>query len=323
MRRVSEPGSGRLRVGVVGCGRIVRAVHLPALRRVADVVALADPDSEALAAAASGGERLSAEVGELLAAGDVDAVVVASPSGHHAADALAVLEAGCRLYLEKPLAVTVHEGRAVVAADPAGAATIGFNRRRHPVVLVALDALESGRLGSVVAAETRFCESRQPPRAMPAWKHQRAQGGGVLLDLAIHHVDLLRHMLADEVAHVAATVHSLEVEQDDAEVRLRFAGGVEAVVTASYHGVRADTLLLHCERGTLVLDRHAGTVRMNGRTVRDRRLLPLALRRLLRSEVDPSYAAALRAFVAGEPGPSLVDGLRALEAVTAAEAAAA
>ena len=51
---------------------------------------------------------------------------------------------------------------------------------------------------------------------MPEWKRERASGGGVLLDLASHHVDLLRFLLADEVAEVGATVRSFETEQDDA-----------------------------------------------------------------------------------------------------------
>ena len=315
--------TARPRIGVSGCGRIARAVHLPILRRVADVVALADPDPAALAGAATGREQLHVDVDQLIAAGGLDAVVVASPSGRHAEDALAVLSAGLKLYLEKPLAATVEEGRAVVAADPAGAATIGFNRRRHPVVLVAVDLLRRGGLGPVVGAQTRFCEPRLPAGPMPDWKRERSRGGGVLLDLATHHVDLLRFLLADEVADVGGTVRSLETEQDDAELRLRFPGGAQAIVAASYHGVRADTLVLRCEQGSLALDRYAGTVRVDGRPVRDRRLVPLALRRVLRSEADPSYAAALRAFIAGELGPSLEDGLRALEIVTTAEEGAA
>ncbi len=309
----------RVRVGVVGCGRLAQTIHLPALRRIADVVALADPDPAALAAASGGTELLYACARELVAGNGVDAVVVASPSGQHAADALVVLEAGRRLYLEKPMCATLEDAHAIVAADPHRLTTVGFNRRRHPVVRVAADLLGRAGLGRVLEAETSFCESRLSPRAMPAWKRSRAQGGGVVLDLATHHVDLLRHLLSDEVVEVEGVCRSLDAEHDDADLRLRFTGGAEAVVVASYHRPRADTVVLRCERGSLVLDRLSGTVRMNGRLVRDRRLLPQLLRRIVRSEVDPSYGAALRAFVGGEPGPTVVDGLRVMEVVARAE----
>jgi predicted dehydrogenase len=303
-------------------------------------VAAADPD----AAARDRARRLTGvsvhdRAEALLARDDVDAVVVCAPTPLHADLAVAACEAGKHLYLEKPIATDLEDARRVLqAAESTGVkAVMGFNRRRHPAFERARELVLEGRLGRVLAVHAAFCE-RSPPDDLPPWKRDRSTGGGVLLDLASHHVDLARWILDDEVDAVQARIESAASDQDSAWVRLSMRRGTEVQGFFSFRGGLADSLELIGERGTLRVDRHGlglllRTPRRFGYGVRHERTAPhrdeLASR-LLRvpgTAGDPSYRRSLAAFVrmlgGGPHGlASLGDGLRSLEVVLAAESSA-
>lgn len=319
-----------VRVGVIGCGSIARAVHLPILRRTAGVVlaAVADPDRTALVAAgrAAPGAAFCGDAAELLARADLDAVVVTAPSGLHAELALAVADSGRHLYLEKPLATKRSDGEAVVeAVRKAGiVAAIGFNRRFHPAIQRARSIVSAGGIGPVAHVRTTFTEAgEQPP-----WKLVRADGGGALLDLASHHVDLVRFLLGAEVDELSATVTSTRSEHDGAILQLGLRGGTVAEIEVGFRAPQVDALELTGSLGSIRVDRHSGRVtKRPGRLAPSGALALLRLRLLVRPESDPSYALALRAFVARVRGedvdlPTLEDGLASLAVVLAAEAGA-
>ncbi|MCP9484296.1 MAG: Gfo/Idh/MocA family oxidoreductase [Gaiellaceae bacterium MAG52_C11] len=320
-----------LRVGVIGCGSIARAVHLPVLRRIPGVVlaAVADIDPAALEAVrrTAPSAALCRDAAGLLARADLDAVVVTAPSGLHAELALAVAGAGRHLYLEKPLATTHSDGEAVVAAAAKAGivAAIGFNRRFHPAIRRARSVVRAGGIGRVGHVSATFTDGGE----LPAWKLARADGGGALLDLASHHVDLVRFLLDAEIEAVEATMTSTRSEHDGAIMQLRLTDGAEAELQVGFRAPQVDVLELTGSRGAVRIDRHTGRV-----TRRPQRLAPtgalalLRLRLLVRPDSDPSYALALRAFVARVRGddvelPTLEDGLASLLVVLAAEEAAA
>jgi myo-inositol 2-dehydrogenase/D-chiro-inositol 1-dehydrogenase len=329
-------------VGLLGCGAVVYYCHLPALRRIrgVSVVAAADPDGAARTRVSRGAALPMYEhAADLLARDDIDAVIIAVPTHLHAEVAIAAAAAGKHFYLEKPIATDAEGARRVAdAAARAGVvAAIGFNRRMHPVYEQARLLLRRGRLGRVRAVQSVFCEV--PSRdGLPAWKRSRATGGGVLLDLASHHVDLLRWMLDDEPAEVSATLASELTEHDSARVQLATRGGVDVQCFFSFRAGLADHLEFLCERGTLRVDRHraALTVRVRRRFLYGVRRAWLApgtgvvrswLQRLSHPLEEPSYHRALKAFVrqvptgAAAPAP-LADGVRSLEVVLAAEESA-
>ena len=331
-----------MRIGLLGCGTIAYWSHLPALRRMrgATLVAAADPDAGARERAG----RLArvpvcARADELLGRADVDAVVICAPTRLHAELAVACAEAGKHFYLEKPIATTAEDARRVLeAAAQAGViGAVGFNRRHHPLHQQARALLRAGRIGRVVAVQTAFCEPT-PPAVMPAWKRHRSTGGGVLLDLGSHHIDLLRWFLDDEIATVSARIRSDLSEQDTARLELATRRGVEAQSLFSFRTGLADFLEFFGERGTLRVDRHASRLTLRvprrlGYGVRRAWLAPDAaelgwrLARWTRPSVDPSYRRSLQAFVdhlrarAAAPA-SLEDGVRSLEVVLGAEATA-
>jgi predicted dehydrogenase len=319
-----------VRIGLLGCGAIACEHHLPALRRTAGavVVGLADPDPAARqrAAGLASGAELHAEAGELLGRADVDAVVVAAPTRLHAGLAAAAARAGKHVYVEKPLATSEDEGRRVLeeVARSGVTATVGFNRRRHPVYERARRLLEAGRIGQVRFVQTAFCEPVELER-LPEWKRSRATGGGVLLDLASHHFDLVRWFLQAELEVVHARTWSGRSEQDEATTLLATSMGAEVQSLFSFRAAHADFIELFGELGRLRVDRHRGAL-----VVHRRRRRGYGIRRewspagVLGVRGDPSYGRALAAFVQRVAGaevelPTLEDGLRSLQAVLAAE----
>jgi predicted dehydrogenase len=331
------------RIGVVGCGTIAYWTHLRVLARLRDttLVAAADPDPTARERARGVcSAELHDDAAALLARDDLDALVLCPPSGALATAALAACRRGLPFYVEKPLAVSADEARAVLAAAAAAgvAATVGYNRRHHPVHRRARALLAAGRIGRVRTVLSAFCE---PVAAdtLPEWKRRRASGGGALLDLGAHHVDLVRWMLGDEIVSVAARIESEASDHDSAWLDLRTAGGVEVRSAFSFRAGPADWISFLGERGTLHVDRFRCTLELRcarrfGYGTRRVHLLPRPanagwrLRRVARPSHEPSYARALAAFVAevrdGVPrGARLADGARALAVVLAAEQAAA
>lgn len=302
-----------LGVGIVGCGEIARAVHVPLLLRTpgATLVAVADPSVTARAACArlAPGVDVHEDAASLITSDRVGAVVVCAPSALHGSLALDVLDAGKHLYLEKPLAIDRAGAERVTAAAGRSSVVsmIGFNRRFHPAFLRLRDSLRAGGVGQVREVRTRFCEP--VTGSLPDWKRRRETGGGALLDLASHHVDLVRFVAGEEVELESASIRSIASEDDEAELVLRLASGARAVIEVSFHGPRVDVVEARCGGRTLRADRHAG------------------IRPWLRPGWDPSYRTSLRAFVDRVNGsavsfPTLDDGLRSLEVVLAAEAVA-
>ena len=242
---------------------------------------------------------------------DVDAVVVALPNHLHAAAGLAALAHGKHLYLEKPLATSLDEGKALIAAAQAArvVAMIGFNYRFNENIAEGRRELDSGRLGALVAIRTVFTTAT---RDLPEWKRSRETGGGVLLDLASHHVDLVRFLFRQEVSEVFAHSTSVAGEGDTATLELRLASGLPVQILVSLAAPEEDRIEIRGSDGQLTIERH--------------RRRHLSDRVLARSR-ERSFEAALAQFVAAARAgqtvePNLHDGLRSLEVVLAAEESA-
>jgi predicted dehydrogenase len=327
-----------LRIALAGCGGIARQYHLRALRRMASarMVAVADPDPAArdLAASATGAEPFADPLAAIEQPG-VDAVVVCAPNAHHADLALAALGAGRHLYLEKPLATDVADGRRVVdAAERAGTvATVGFALRFDPLYARVRAAL--GQIGPLSEVSTTWFEPLAPGGGL-AWKRLRATGGGALLDLGVHHLDLLGWLTGHTVAEVGdAVLSSDQGEHDGAWLAATTSGGADFEARFGYAAERRCAWVFTGERGWIAVDRclrrvtvaaGAGVPRYRPRADAVRATLlgmPLVRR-------ERTFARALGAWVrcarGGPRAPELAtpaDGLSSLEAIERVEAAAA
>jgi myo-inositol 2-dehydrogenase / D-chiro-inositol 1-dehydrogenase len=234
--------SGPLRVGLVGCGYATTQCHLPALARIseAEAVALADVDERVLKSVAErwGVSRLYGSASDLASDPSVDVVAVCVPPALHAEVSLGALESGKHVFIEKPLATSLSEADLIarrVAASQQVA--VGFNLRCHALIDQARVLLQSGALGRVHAIRTTFTDPPRKGDSLPAWRRSRALGGGALADKAVHHFDLWRFLLEDEVDQVHSFVGG---DDETVVVSARMCGGALASVIVSPSRVRND-----------------------------------------------------------------------------------
>jgi UDP-N-acetylglucosamine 3-dehydrogenase len=207
----SPIGQREVRVGLIGLGSMGRN-HLRVLRGMAGVrlAAIADPDAAALGAATAGsGADAFAEPTAMLAEADLDAVIIAAPTTSHLALALAAIDRGVAVLVEKPLAATPSEADRIVAASSAVGAPpvqVGHIERFNPAILELGRLLESGWLTTVFAISSR----RAGP--FPA----RIRDVGVTVDLATHDVDILCAIAGERPARVSAeTARRIHADHED------------------------------------------------------------------------------------------------------------
>lgn len=332
-----------LRVGVIGCGWFAQAVHLPILKRLPEVelIALAesDPDRRQEARRCVPSALIHADYRDLLKMRDLDAVIVSVPTGLHAEVAIAATQLGKHLYLEKPIATSLGEADKIVSAwKQAGVVgMVGFNYRFNALHQAARMQIQVEEIGPLVGARSVFST---PVRSMPAWKHTRSSGGGVLLDLASHHIDLVRFLFQQDVRMVYADIESRCTEHDTATLHLRLAGGLQVQSYFSLCAVDEDRFEIYGQAGKLTVDRYRSLdveiTPTDGVGSRFRRMTqklkpfvnaPYLLKKLQSPWHEPSYGEALSRFVSAARGcekasPDLLDGYRSLEVICAAEESA-
>ena len=184
--------------------------------------------------AAAFGARWFASARELLEAEIVDAVSVCVPHDAHLAVARDAATQGVHILLEKPLATTLADADAIIAAaEHAGIRLmVGFVHRFRTELLEAKRLIDAGAIGQPATALDRFCSlgGKHPPSWV--WERRRA-GGGVLMYGGIHAIDRLRWLLRDEVALVNARANNYAKfgDVEDAIVgMLSYAGGSTAAL---------------------------------------------------------------------------------------------
>jgi UDP-N-acetyl-2-amino-2-deoxyglucuronate dehydrogenase len=232
-----------VRTAVVGCGDI-SAVHFDAIARLPDVqlVAVADEYPGRLAAA-SEAQRVPGytDLAAMLDAERPDVVHVCTPHSEHAWMTLACLARGIAVVTEKPLAHTLAEGEALAEAAAASGTRVAvcFQNRYNPTVVALKAALDSGTLGRVLAAHATVVWHRTADYYLDRpWRGTWAgSGGGLLMNQAIHTVDLVQWLLGDVESVVGSAANRslagvIEVE-DTADMVLEHAGGVRSVLYAT------------------------------------------------------------------------------------------
>ena len=220
-----------MRVALAGFGSSGQTIHAPLLHEAGcDVVAVSTSDSARADAARAEfpGTEVVPRLDDLLAAPGVDLVVLATPSGGHAAQVRAVVDAGVACLVDKPLAVDADEAAAVVryAASAAVPLTVFHNRRYDPEHATVARVVADGLVGTPFRYEMRWERWRPVPKER--WREQAsaAEGGGILLDLHSHLVDAAVQLFGP-VETVFATVDARTTPaEDDAFLVCRHAGGV-------------------------------------------------------------------------------------------------
>ena len=316
------PVASSIPLAVIGFGGVVRKVHRHALRvsGVFDVRAVIESDADARAAAAKAfpGAGLHDDLEGWLADGAAAcrAVLIATPPHTHATLTAACHRAGLHTYTEKPGAVTEADADALrpltQRSDHALVAAFGLNYRfRTDVADLRMPESDGDathpQLGRLRLVQTLFAAPAGKRQA--GWKTDDTAGGGVLWDLASHHLDLVCHLLGRSPIAIRADLDSVESPGDTATLDVRFDGGPAVQIASALGATEADRIVFVGDAGARVADRFrpiaSGRLpRQRGfspearirSTVRDARAAMIAGGRNLRPRREPSHAAALGAF---------------------------
>lgn len=252
-------------VGIVGCGMISN-FHARAFEEIrgARVVACFDMVAPAADAfAEQTGCTAYHKLNDLLADPAVDVVTICTPSGAHAEPAVAAAKAGKHVIVEKPLEVTLKRcDRIIRACEDAGVtlSTI-FPSRFHESSQLIKKAIDKGRFGRLTMGDAYVKWFRtQEYYDSGAWRGTwKLDGGGALMNQAIHSVDLLTWLMGpvEQVSAYAATLTHQRIEVEDvATATLRFANGALGVIeatTAAYPGA-LKKIEIHGSAGSAALE---------------------------------------------------------------------
>lgn len=194
--------SKKLRIGIIGCGGIANGKHLPSLKATgrAELVAFCDiiPERAKNAAKAFGAAeaKVYEDYRELLKDASIDVVHVCTPNKSHAQISIDALHAGKHVMCEKPMAKTAADARRMVAAarETGKKLTIGYQNRQKPESLYLKSVIDRGDLGDIYFAESYALRRRGTP-TWGVFLKEEEQGGGPLIDIGTHSLDLTLWMM--------------------------------------------------------------------------------------------------------------------------------
>jgi predicted dehydrogenase len=252
-----------LRIGIVGAGNISET-HARAAQSIPGVEVVAVHGERRERA-----ERLAAAHGatpfddfDRFLDHPLDLVVIGSPSGRHAEQGIAAARRGLHVLVEKPIDVSTERADALIAAAEAAGVKLGviFQDRLHPAVVEIKSMIEAGALGTPVMLSGRVKWHRPPEYYQSSrWRGTWAlDGGGALINQAIHTVDLVQWLFGPVTrvyGRTATRVHQIEVE-DTAAAVFDFASGAIGTLeagTSIYPGY-ARRLEITGSEGTIVLE---------------------------------------------------------------------
>jgi len=251
----------RARVGVIGVGSMGQN-HARVYAEVAELIGVADPDARSGAKVADRFVCSYFQDFHHLLEEKPDAVSVCTPTVTHFEVAKAVVAAGIPLLVEKPLCATLQEAEALttLAADAGLTLAVGHIERHNPSVAFAKKGLEAGNWGQLITASARRVSS------FP----ERIRDVGVILDLAVHELDILRYLAGSPVRTVYALGGRRKHEkfEDHANILLEFANGVTGFIEVNWlTPMKVRKLALTCERNFVEIDYSTQSVTISSATM--------------------------------------------------------
>jgi 1,5-anhydro-D-fructose reductase (1,5-anhydro-D-mannitol-forming) len=206
--------------------------------------------------------RIYDSIADALADPAIDAVFISTPNSLHASHTIAAAQAGKHVLVEKPMATNAADARAMVDACATAGVKLGvaFHLRHHPAHIAARQLIADGVIGSIVHATGQYGLFSFTPPAIPnsPWKADPAMmgGGGSLMGMGVHVLDILTHLIGARVVEVTALTDG----QTDAKpldmlavALLRFASGAIATMTSSARfPYSRNDLVLYGNQGRIV-----------------------------------------------------------------------
>lgn len=277
-----------LRIGIIGCGKITEVRHAPEYSEHPDCRIDAWYDfipERARAFAEEYGGRACATAEELIAC-DLDAVSVCVANDKHADLSVRALKAGRHVLCEKPMAVTLEQCEAMVAAarESGKHLMIGHNQRYAPAHRKARELILSGEIGTVLSFLTTFGHSgpeNWTGQKNPWFFDKNRAAFGALADLGIHKADLIHYLLGDDIVEVSSFVATLDKKfpdgapisvDDNAVSVMRMKNGAVGLhrVSWTFYGQEDNSTRVYGTKGalriyddperTLILERADGSI---------------------------------------------------------------
>lgn len=189
---------------------------------------------------------------------DLDAVIVSTPTSTHYELGKMALDAGKHLLLEKPMCSSVDEAKELIelAKEKELVLSVGFIERHNPVVSFTRDLITKGTLGNIISISARRV-SQYPARIRDV---------GVIMDLAVHDIDVLRYLTGDEVRTVYAQAGRTRHEkfEDHANIMLKYRSGISGYIETNWlTPMRVRKVYITCSKGFVVMDYIAQSVEIS------------------------------------------------------------
>jgi predicted dehydrogenase len=191
----------KLRMGMIGVGGIAQSRHIPAYKKLANIVtieAVSDVDSERAEDVAATFEipKVFLDYHDMFA--HVDAVTICTPNKFHAEISIAALKAGVHVFCEKPMAMTPEECRDMIdASEESGKIlSIAYHYRFMKETRAAKKLIDQNEIGEPIVARARAVRRRKVP-GWGVFTNKELQGGGSLIDYGCHFLDLSLWLLGD------------------------------------------------------------------------------------------------------------------------------
>lgn len=321
---------GAVRAAVVGAGQMGAGFHAECLShtRKFELTAICDTN-DALLAKAKRKFRVDvySSLEELLARGEADLVVVATPTVHHTEQAIQALRAGKHVVVEAPMCLTVRDADAMLEASRQRRRmlTVCHSHRWDSDFITLRKTIEGGKLGTVFAVQRRayvegsaWATSAVGRSKQPAWRLKRAYGGGIGYDWGYHLIDEVLQLVPSEPEVIFGDAQAREMAKevdDHFTCAVRFRNRALAVVEASAcMRMPGGAWLVAGTKGTIQGDEK----RLKGKTGTGARRKDLTLR-MMKGDASDFYANLHKALTAGEDLE--VTGAQARQVVLIAEAA--
>ena len=265
-----------IKIGLIGCGKIGQVRHLPEYAANPDcaVTALYDINIERARALAAQYGATAYDSVEALLASDVDAVSVCTANASHAEISIAALRAGKHVLCEKPMATTLADCEAMVAAAKAAGKRlmIGQNQRLAGAHRQAKALIDAGAIGKVLTFKTAFChggpETWSVDPGQGTWFFDRKRAAmGAMADLGVHKTDLIQYLTGQTIVEVSAKLAVLDktfadgspiTVDDNAMCLYRMDGGAMGTMMVSWtdYGAEDNSTVIWGTQGVLRISAH-------------------------------------------------------------------
>ena len=233
----------KIKWGVIGCGGIADRRTLPGmmLSDKAELLAVMDANSDAAEACKEkyGAKYAFTKYEDVLSVPEIEAVYIASPVFFHKEQAIAAAKAKKHILLEKPVALTVSEAEEIKKACEENGVkiSIGFLMRFHGYHQKIKEIIAEGKIGEIVSMRGQF--TCWYPDIIGAWRQKKAtSGGGALVDMGIHVIDLIHYITGLKATQVAAfnQTQTFNYEVDDSSnVIMKMDNGSVAYVDSNFN----------------------------------------------------------------------------------------